>query len=520
LLDSTNRLAMFFPAYRINPQETESFFDLIKNIHTYLSAGGCVNRWYGPPSLFAEPGNLFLGPDAMGKVSARLRPANQDELSNKHLIPLKSGRAALLWDKSFLWGYMAVSSLRSLGFSFDVLTASAVREGALKEYQLLVVPGGWAGLKSEALGVRGLEQLRSYVNSGGAYLGICGGAGLALQVDEGLGLLPVARKSMNDRLPNFSGSITVLPSSPHPLWWSLTEEVSFQVWWPSQFNLLDPESVRVVGRYGKPGRDFCVADLKACDISASDLNWSLLEKSYEINLDPERLLNEPAVLEGKYGEGRILLSYPHLETPGDPAGNMALFNIWHDLLTTSVARDEGDPVKIPPLATIEVDEETVERVRTMTSQARTLVSLGEKYQLWSWRNRWFLQWKRGVRGAEFGTVFLLLKGLTEELERAESMAILSSTPHQASIREQVDKLGQLWRLFHSNGGALIEEEGNLFSAHKSTNNIELSSRARTLRTNIFSCTQCYGSKSYGGLYRELLDQIDSLLLGTLLARSN
>jgi len=31
--------------------------------------------------------------------------------------------------------------------------------------------------------------------------------------------------------------------------------------------------------------------------------------------------------------------------------------------------------------------------------------------------------------------------------------------------------------------------------------------------------RCYGSRSYGGLYRQLLDQIDGLLLGALLASS-
>jgi hypothetical protein len=439
------------------------------------------------------------------------------ESTLQHLIPLKPGKVALLWDKSFLWGFLAVSTLRDLGFSFDLVTAEDVRAGILEGYQLLIVPGGWASLKSEKLGSQGRQELRRYVAGGGAYLGICGGAGLALQVDEGLALVPVARKPMSERLPNFSGSIRIHQASSHPLWWSLQGEEVFQVWWPSQFDLVEAEGIQVLGRYGQPEVDFWVSDLKVCETLAAGEDWEQLEKAYQINLDPERLRNEPALIEGKYGKGRILLSYPHLETPGDTAGNLALFNIWYDLLETSV-RPRGGGVR--RVETTEVDGESLATLKKIAREADGLVALGEKHNLWSWRNSWLLKWKRGVRGAEFGTIAVLLNGLVEELERTGAVATLSADPVLAAKSDQLEILEKYWQLFQDKGRPLLEEEGREINVDKDINSGELTPRLRNLRTEVFSCVQCYGSKSYGGLYRQLLDQIDSLLLGALLVRSS
>jgi putative intracellular protease/amidase len=504
---------MTFRTKRIKLYPTKSFTQVLRTVNHHISQGDSVYRWQGPPTNFADPGDLFLA--LGGKAEVEL-----PESTVKHLVFLKPGKVALLWDKSFLWGYLAVNTLRDLGFRFDLLTAEAVRQGGLNGFQLLVVPGGWASLKSEELGKHGREELRRFVRNGGGYLGICGGAGLALQVDEGLGLLPVARKPMAERLPNFSGSIRVRQTGSHPLWWGLQGEAPFQVWWPSQFELVDPDKIQILGRYGLPGKDFCVADLNVCDTEAADLDWSNFEKKYQINLDPARLLDEPTVLEGKYGKGRVFLSYPHLETPEDKEGNMALFNIWHDLLSSSVLEcsDDSDGTKVANI--VPVDEQSLERVRGMARETEKLVALGERHNLWSWRNPWLLQWQRGVRGAEFGTIAVLVQGLVRELERTGGITSTYPTPSSLKIDAQFEKLVELWGLFRDKGRALVEEEAQNLNDKKANNGEALSSLARDLRTEIFNCVRCYGSRSYGGLYRQLLDQIDSLLLGTLLADLN
>ena len=509
---------MTYPQNFLKLNQTGSLPDVIRTVNHCISQGESVFRWQGPQKSFAAPGDLFFSSATGSGTFAAIEVSDLTEAEVKHLRPLNPGRVALLWDKSFLWGYLAVNTLRNLGFRFELLTAEAVRQGGLNGCQFLVVPGGWASLKSEELGKHGREELRRFVRRGGGYLGLCGGAGLALQVDEGLGLLPVARRLMAERLPNFSGSISVRSTGSHPLWYGLQGEVSLQVWWPSQFELVDTKKIQVLGRYGAPGKDFCVADLNVCDTEAAGLDWGNLEKNYQINLDPARLLDEPTILEGKYGEGRVFLSYAHLETPGDPEGSMALFNIWYDLLGTCPFRHSttSDQLKVPNMS--RVGKERIERLREMVEEAEKLVSLGESFDLWSWRNPWLLQWKRGVLGAEFGTVFVLLRGLAKELERTGGMASVANAKTRQELDAHFTKLEELWRLFQSKGRVLLVEEARGIADRSTKNASKPSPRVQALRTEIFNCVQCYGSKSYGGLYRQLLDQIDRLLLGTLLGR--
>ncbi len=193
---------------------------------------------------------------------------------------------------------------------------------------------------------------------------------------------------------------------------------------------------------------------------------------------------------------------------------MALFNIWHDLLDTCVLECNGDPDELNRANMIQVSEQRLERLQEMGREAESLVALGESYNLWSWRNPWLLQWKRGIPGAEFGTIFVLLQGLAKELEQSGGMAAI---PTPQTIDEQFDKLVDLWRLFHNKGRDLLKEEARELDARTTKGGMELSTQVRVLRTEMFNCVQCYGIRSYGGLYRQLLDQIDFLLLGALLA---
>lgn len=507
-----------FKGRSIHIAEITSVADAIRAVNRRVARGESVYRWRGPRTPPLEPGDLIVPEETMpAQPGLAAEPVELSEPALRHLLPLKPGGVAFLWDKSFLWGYLAVSTLKDLGFCFDLLSAAAVRNGALDRYQLLVVPGGWANLKSEQLGCVGREKVRQYVDRGGCYLGLCGGVGLALQVDEGLGLLPATRKPMAERLPNFSGSIRVHRSSPHALWWGLQEEATFQVWWPSQFELLQPERIQVLGRYGRPESDFCVSDRNVQETRGEGLEWECLERAYEINLDPERLLNEPAIIEGAFGEGRVVLSYPHLETPDDAPGNLALFNIWYDLLHTSAGMYKPLPAG-PVLPTpLHVDHESLDCVRTIAQEAEELIALGRRHRLWYWRNPWLLHWRRGIRGAEFCTVYILLSALARELEKARGRMDLPCTAFSPETRSQIRQLEYLWKRFRDQGRALLRSEERDLREKKDAGGPHFSSSVRALRTELFACVQCYGSKSYGGLYARLLDQIDTLLLQALLA---
>ena len=111
----------------------------------------------------------------------------------------------MLWDASHLWGYVALHALRAAGVPHRVLKASEIAQEGVSGKALLV-PGGGARAKAAALGSAGMEAVRAFVRGGGAYLGICGGAGLALS--SGIGLSPWKRAGMSDRLQHLvSGHI-------------------------------------------------------------------------------------------------------------------------------------------------------------------------------------------------------------------------------------------------------------------------------------------------------------------------
>jgi hypothetical protein len=493
----------------LNARSEASTADGIRRANCVLARAERVCRWTGPDTSQLQHGDLVF-PESLGRGD--LSGTHGVELPAdrfSHLVRLMAGPVALFWDKSFLWGYLAVRSLTDLGFSFDLVSAETIRSGALCSYQLVVVPGGWASLKSEALGREGRDEMRRFVRRGGSYLGLCGGAGLALRVDEGLGLLPVARKPVTERLPNCSGSIGVRRRGNHALWCGMPDEVSFQVWWPSQFEILEPETVQVVGAYHEPAEDFFVSDLNVLETRAAGMDWRLLERDYEINLDPRILFGEPAVLEGRFGAGRVLLSYPHLETPGDARGNLALFNVWYDLLATAASPEKGTGVERPPSS---FDPVSVTLIQRIAEEAEELVALGERLKLWNWRNPWLLQWRRGVRGAEFGTVCLLLQGLREQAERC-----LAAAHNPPEIAVAVQELRRAWHAFKARAQSLLAAEAQELSGRKSESAEDPGGNVHALRMEIFNCVHCYGSKSYGGLFRPLLDAVDSLLFRSLQA---
>ena len=100
---------------------------------------------------------------------------------------------------------MAHKALDAGGLACDLIRSEDVRKGKLSDYSLLFVPGGWASNKIKALGNDGIEEIKRFVHEGGAYLGFCGGAGLATM--DGIGLVPVKRRPTKDRVPSFSGRI-------------------------------------------------------------------------------------------------------------------------------------------------------------------------------------------------------------------------------------------------------------------------------------------------------------------------
>lgn len=403
---------------------------------------------------------------------------------------------ALLWDESFLWGLMAYKALKAARLPFELLRSEDIKKGALLSYKLLFVPGGWASNKVKTLGAEGTAKIREFVDGGGNYVGFCGGAGLATA--EGIGLLDIRRKPTKERVPSFSGRIR-LNLSEHPLWKGITEPV-FHAWWPSQF-LPEGANLHVLADYGHALPDSFSSDLNVGD-TAQYSRWPDKEKEYGINLDPDRLLNDPAVVEGTYGRGKALLSLIHFDTPEDDNGRVVLKNIWSYLAggektdECAVTRGCGDGGRTGEKVT------GFTQLDKLEAAAEGLISFGRRNFLWFWRNPMLLQWRRGVRGLEYCTVPVMLKEIAG--------IVKSGCADESCFAASISRIKDLLMPFVEKSKLLLTLERHAMLngpiTYESCDNTEI----RGLRSELFG-----NAKSHGGLFKELIDEVDALLFTLL-----
>ncbi len=403
-------------------------------------------------------------------------------------------KAAMLWDESFLWGVMAHKALVGSGLSCDLIRAEDVRNGRLREHVMLFVPGGWASNKVKALGDDGIVEIKRFVHNGGAYLGFCGGAGLATM--DGIGIVPVKRRPTKKRVPSFSGRIK-LDASSHPVWQGISEPV-FHAWWPSQFVIDGP--VSALATYAEALPDSFSSDMNVGDAVAAG-SWPELERLYQINLDPKRLLGEPAVIEGRFGEGKVLLSLVHFDTPGDGNGAKALGNIWRYLgcdqqtADTTVYESLDQQGRLTPCHPL---------MPELEASVGGLIDLGLRNFLWFWRNPMLLQWRRGVRGLEYCTLYVMLREISKLLgtqdERQELPGLDKSLARiKNMLLPFVEKANRL----------LVRERLVMQHSHITYERCD-DPEIQMIREELFS-----RSKSHGGLFKELIDEVDRLLYHAL-----
>jgi glutamine amidotransferase-like uncharacterized protein len=109
---------------------------------------------------------LTLGTNAQAQT-----PANRIDLSGVRVAVYfgdqsssQSSRNAL----TFMFQWMNAST--------DLLYASDIIDGELSNYDMVVIPGGWAVTYNSELGTTGITEIRQFVREGGAFFGVCAGA--------------------------------------------------------------------------------------------------------------------------------------------------------------------------------------------------------------------------------------------------------------------------------------------------------------------------------------------------------
>lgn len=409
----------------------------------------------------------------------------------------ETAKVAFFWDKSFLWGLIAYDTFREMSIRFDLLTSADIRGDRLNGYDVLFVPGGWASDKISALGDEGRERIRDFISGGGSYLGICGGAGLALSHESGLGLARVSRMPTHSRLPSFSGSVRLKPAAAeHPMWKEFPDGADFHAWWPGQFSLEGAGEIQVLAVYGPPGTDAYVTDLPALP----GMDWDFWEQRYGINLNPQRIVGEPAVIETRFGDGKVLLSYLHFETPGDTAGHAVLLNILDYL---AGGKRIAGPATAPKYSTGSVRRtEAVRLAEGLKDSADALIDYGRKNFLWYDRNDWILQWRRGVRGVEYSTLHAILTKL--------AVLVAQSGRLNDETATRLRHLRDISKPFFSSVRELLKLERDAMKRGPISPLKTDEEQISAMREILFSNT-----KRCGGLYEEIIELADDILLPLL-----
>ncbi len=426
---------------------------------------------------------------------------------------------ALLWDQSHVWGLLCIYALSKLGVPFELLSAPDICRDRLDAFRVLLVPGGWAAHKVRVLGETGRLKIGEFIDEGGSYIGICGGAGLALSSHPSLYLTPISRMPLSERLPNASGEIYVRGALSHPAWKDIAPEIPVSVWWPSQFQLEPGCEAACLATYCAPGAGFQVADLRVCDLGEG-ANWERLEKAYGINLDPARIKAHPAIIEIERGKGRLILSYAHLETPGDLWGNRLLLNILNYLNDKSgVGRASGVTHAVSERQPGDRRSQLYDMrlpasgVFAAKQAAAGLIAFGEANMLWHWRKPWLLNWRRGIRGLEYGSLYVMLSCLANQEQK-------SAAGQEPEFAPAADWAGRERRLeektleFCSLAKRLLSEEKIAARAGRVSKLGKVNEKVDSLRSSLFG-----NEMNHSGLCGDLFDLIDGMLLDSIRAGS-
>lgn len=443
---------------------------------------------------------------------------------------------AVLWTQSLVWGLLCIDTLSKLEIPFRLLSASQICEGCLDAFRILLVPGGWAAHKVRALGEAGRQKIAGFLEEGGSYIGFCGGAGLALSSPPALYLTPVRRMPLSERLPSASGQIYISGALSHPAWKDIPAEVPVSIWWPSQFQLDPGFRADCLASYTLPGNGFQVADLAVCDVDGKS-GWKELEKAYGINLDPAKIEGHPAIIEIKKGKGRLVLSYAHLETPGDDWGNRLFSNILNYLKDISIARNAcpqlwsaSGTIPAPeaqPAPTSYFQSPCASRhgsgvsppqaphvhlpsgISNAKQAAAGLIAFGETNLLWNWRKPWLLNWRRGIRGLEYGSLYVTLCYMSDLEQKLAVQSDSGVVP--ADLGEEwsgnAKKLEEKTLEFCALAKRLLFEEKIAAGFGPVSKLGKVSEKVDHLRSELFGNTM-----HYAGLCGVLFDLIDRMLL--------
>jgi len=166
-----------------------------------------------------------------------------------------------------------------------------IRKGALKQFDVLIMPGGSGSKQGRTLGNDGCAAVVKFVNSGGGYAGFCAGCYLASN--------------------NYTWSLKIIDAEviDRKHWKRGKGQVKIELTAEGR-RLLGDHSGLLDIRYANgpllaPAQDANIPDFEALAIYRSEIAK---------NGAPEGVMKDtPAIVIGRFGQGRVFCSSPHPE---------------------------------------------------------------------------------------------------------------------------------------------------------------------------------------------------------------
>ena len=210
------------------------------------------------------------------------------------------------------------------GCRVDRVGPADIRSGCLDQFDAVIFPGGSGSGQGKAIGVDGRKAVRDFVGDGGAYLGVCAGAYLALDnYSWGLKLLPL---DSFDREHWRRGQASL--------------EIELSEAGQRVFNASADPSLHIEFRQGPLMRTSAtIGDRSEAEVLA----WFRTGVG-KGDADPQTMVDTPAIVRGEFGDGRVLLFSPH---PEKTDGLEEWLRLALDWTTDDVVAEPDHDVPVP-----------------------------------------------------------------------------------------------------------------------------------------------------------------------------
>jgi glutamine amidotransferase-like uncharacterized protein len=272
------------------------------------------------PEIIRQDGRWFIAALRDDLKSIQLAELKWEAIDQgqPHLPPPPTGTAirVALYDDNGSAGKGIPNTLAQLGTCKDIevsrLKADGIRAG-LDGYDVVVFTGGVGGRQANTIGLLGREQVHRFVERGGGYVGVCAGAYLACD--------------------GFSWSVHVLDAkTPSPKWERGHAQLELAATAAGSALLGLPKSPALIiyhnGPLLVPAQNPSLPDFEVLATFRTEVAG--------YGSPPGIMVNSPAMVLGRCGKGRVIVSSPHPEQTAGMEG-------WMEHAVRAVARTAAMP---------------------------------------------------------------------------------------------------------------------------------------------------------------------------------